>query len=116
MRIVDKIWDKLFEKHNILRNIKKNGFYVITSAEINKFYEARLVTKFDHKVNLPEIFVNNKISILPLTRGSYVLGHFDAYHRLKYDKKVENINFSIPSHIESIDYNNLYSESACLHC
>ena len=116
MRIVDTVWEKLFDEHKILNEIEYNGFHIITSAQINKFHEARLVTKFDHKVNLPKIFLDNNISILPLTRGSYMLGQFDAYNELKYDKNIKNINFNIPSHIESIDYNNLYSESACLHC
>lgn len=115
-RIVDKVWEKLFDKYNIKDNVNIDGFHIITSTQINEFHEARLVTKFDHKVNLPEIFLENDISILPLTRGSYVLGNFDTYYKLKYDKTIENINFSLPAHIESINYNNLYSESACLHC
>lgn len=116
MRLIDKHWNKIFEKYNILHNINTDGFHNITSTQINEFHEARLMTKFDHKVNLPQIFQANHISILPLTRGSYILGNFDTYKELNYDVNIENINFSLPGHIESIDFNNLYSESASLHC
>lgn len=116
MRSIDTDWEKLFAKYNIANNVSTNGFHTITSTQINEFHEARLMTKFDHQVNLPEIFKKDKISILPLTRGSYVLGNFDTYKEINYDTNIQNINFSLPSHIESIDYNNLYSESSCLSC
>ncbi len=115
MRLIDSNWVSLFETYDILNHIEHDGFFTITSAQINNVHEARLMTKFDSKANLPEIFTRNRISILPITRGSYILSHFDAYQDITYTD-VENINFTLPGHIESINYNNLYSESACLHC
>jgi len=115
MRLIERNWEKLFNDYDILSHIQRDGFYTITSALINKVHEARLMTKFDHKANLPDIFTRNKISILPITRGSYILGHFDAYQDITY-ADVKNIRVSLPAHIESINYSNLYSESACLHC
>lgn len=116
MRLIDRNWETLFVRHNILNQIEENGFFIITSAQINEVHEARLMTKFDNRVNLPRIFQENQISILPLTRGSYILGNFDAYQYLNYDTNIESTNFNLPAHIESINYNDLYSESACLHC
>jgi len=115
MRQIDRYWSTLFQRHEILRNIEEDGFYTITSTQINQVHEARLMTKFDNRANLPAIFVQNQISILPITRGTYCLGHFDAYHDVTY-ADIRNINFHLPDYIESIDINNLYSESACLHC
>jgi len=63
-------WRQLFEKYNILEEIKQYGAFEITSEQINEFREARLMTKFDYRKNLPEIFKRNKLSILPITRGS----------------------------------------------
>ena len=74
------------------------------------------MTKFDHKTNLPDLFSKHKLSILPVTRGSYIIGNFDTYQNIQYDTQIENIGFSLSSEIESIDYNNLYSESSALHC
>lgn len=45
----DDAWEKLFEKYRIIEKINKEGKFEITSAQINEFREARLMTKFDHK-------------------------------------------------------------------
>lgn len=116
MSLIETNWNLIFAKHNILNSIKNNGSYNITATEINKFREARLMTKFDHEVNLPKIFKDNKLSILPLTRGSYMLGNFETYQPITYDTNIQNIAFSLPSHIDSIDSSNLYSESSALSC
>lgn len=73
------------------------------------------MTKFDHKLNLPEIFVKNNLSILPITRGSYLIAPFDAYHNFERQSS-EVSRFSFPEHIHSIDYENISSESTALNC
>jgi hypothetical protein len=37
------------------------------------------MAKFDHTINLSKTFINNQLTILPITRGDYVIAHFDAY-------------------------------------
>jgi len=109
-------WEKLFEKYNIIEEISKNGHYIITSKQINEFRESRLMTKFDHKTNLPQLFQKNSLSILPLTRGSYIIAKFEAYQKVDYSKKVKPIPVSKREDLESLDYKNIYSESAALNC
>lgn len=111
----DTAWNKLFEKYNILSNIDKNGFYEISAAAIREYREPRLMCKFDHKNNLPRIFRENDLSILPLSRSKYVIGRFDIFEKVRYQRK-KPITVSIPEYIETIDKNNLYSESAALNC
>lgn len=108
-------WKWLFEKHKILEKIEKHGMFEITSTEINEFREARLMTKFDHRKNLPDIFKKNNLSILPVTRGSYLIAQFDAYQDFE-EKETEIIKVSFPSYIESIDYENITSEAMALSC
>jgi len=112
----DSAWGKLFEKYKILDEISKNGHYIITSKQINEFRESRLMTKFDHKTNLPQIFQENNLSILPLTRGSYIIAKFEAYQEIKYSKEIKPIPVSKREDLESLDYKNIYSESAALNC
>ncbi|MEG4588063.1 translation elongation factor [Microcoleus sp. MOSTC5] len=112
----DKAWEILFERHKILEEVEKNGFFEIASGQINQERESRLMAKFDHSVNLPEIFRDNHLSILPISRSKYVIGKFDTHLKVKYDSKIEVIPFEFPPGIESIDYTNLYSESSALHC
>jgi hypothetical protein len=112
----DRAWETLFERHNILKEVDKNGFFEIESPQINKERESRLMAKFDHSVNLPDIFRDNHLSILPISRSKYVIGKFDTHFEVKYDSEIEVIPFEFPPGIESIDYTNLYSESSALHC
>lgn len=112
----DRAWETLFETHNILEEVARNGCFEIEAAQINKQRESRLMAKFDHSVNLPEIFRENHLSILPISRSKYVIGKFNTHFEVKYDSEIEVIPFEFPPGIESIDYTNLYSESSALHC
>jgi hypothetical protein len=111
----DDAWEDLFEKYNILNEIEKNGKYEISSSQINKVRPARLMAKFDYEHQLPPIFSENELSILPITRGRYVISKFEAYHNLKKESK-EIINFPFPDHIQSIKFNNITSETHALNC
>lgn len=110
----DKAWEKLFDKHNIIKSVEDNGIYEITAKQINEFREARLMTKFDHRSNLPILFEENKLSILPITRGSYVIANFEAYH--DFESPVTEINKVVaPDFIHSIDFENITSEATAIN-
>lgn len=83
MRKTDEAWDKIFAEYPILETINDRGTYEISANEIKRFLEPRLATKFDHKNNLPKIFSKNGIAILPNSRGTYILGQFEAYAPLE---------------------------------
>lgn len=112
----DKAWEILFERHKILEEVEKNGCFEIESAQINQERESRLMAKFDHSVNLPDIFLENHLSILPISRSKYVIGKLHTHFEVKYDREIEVIPWPFSPGIESIDYTNLYSESSALHC
>ncbi|MFB8798511.1 MAG: translation elongation factor [Microcoleus sp.] len=112
----DRAWETLFERHKILEEVEKNGFFEIESAQINQERESRLMAKFDHSVNLPDIFRDNHLSILPISRSKYAIGKFATHLKVGYDREIEVIPVEFPAEIESIDYTNLYSESSALHC
>lgn len=114
----DAAWEILFETHHILERIADSGVFEISAASINKLREARLMTKFDHRINLPSIFKRNDLTIQPNSRGTYLIGHFQSYQDLppppETDEDIEPLPF--PAEIETIDPTNLYSESAALLC
>lgn len=112
----DEAWQTLFEELDILSKIDAEGKFKISSKDINKYRESRLMTKFDHTNNLPKLFSDNDLSILPISRGDYLIGNFDAYSALKYDTTIKPIEISFPASIESIDFNNIYSEASALNC
>ncbi|NLL58476.1 MAG: transcriptional regulator [Firmicutes bacterium] len=111
----DIAWKQLFEKYKILERIKEHGAYEITSEQINEFREARLMTKFDHRNNLPKIFKKHKLSILPVSRGSYIISQFETYQDIE-EKETEIVRVPFPSYIESLDYENITSEATALSC
>lgn len=112
----DIAWESLFETHCILDEIQKNGIYKISAKVINKKREARLMTKFDHHIQLPSIFKQNNLTIQPDSRGSYIIGKFKSYENLPKDIFSDIREIPFPSHIETINPTNIYSESCAILC
>ncbi len=108
-------WHQLFDKYNIIQRVREDGAFEITANEIIEFREPRLMAKFDHSKNLPEIFRKNKLSILPRTRGRYVISNFQTYHDLE-PHSASLIKVQFPEHLQSIDYRNISSEAIALNC
>lgn len=111
----DTAWENLFDKYHILAEIERNGQFIISANQIREFREPRLMTKFDHRINLPHIFANNNLSILPITRGDYVISAFSAY--MEFDEPSQCVQrVSIPAHIQSLMPQFLVSEAIALNC
>lgn len=111
----DLAWEKIFEKHKILEKILKDGHIEITATKINEFREARLMTKFDHKSQLPKLFADNKLSILPTSRGGYVIGEFETFCEFNTDD-IEVSPIEFPTFLESLDYRDITSEATAINC
>lgn len=109
-------WQLLFEKYNILEEINNNGYFKITAKQINEYREARLMTKFDNSANLPELFKDNKLAILPITSNSYMIAKFQTYQEFEKTEDEEIIKINFPEYIQSLDYNNITSEALAINC
>ena len=112
----DVAWECLFEKYKILDNVAKSGYFEIESAQINKVRESRLMAKFDHSVNLPAIFREHQLSILPISRYKYIIGNFETHYKVNYDCKIAATQVEFSENIKSIDPTNLYSEDLAINC
>lgn len=111
----DAAWQLLFEKYDILRRIEQDGSFQISATQIKEYREPRLMVKFDHTINLPKLFKQNGLSILPITRGDYIISHFDAYH--KFEPVSSDITrISLPNFIQSLDVDYITSEAIALNC
>ena len=111
----DKAWEELFVERNIVRDVDNSEVHSITATSINTKREARLMTKFDHIINLPKIFSDNGLSILPNSRSSYIIGRFDCYARLP-EPSGSIIEKTFPNWMQSLSSENLYSEASALLC
>lgn len=110
----DIAWEEIFKKHSVLDRLADNGKVSISSTEINKFREARLMTKFDHKSQLPRLFAAHNLSILPTSRGMYEIGRFETFCDFNKDE-VEIVPIVFPTFLESMDYTDITSESVAIN-
>lgn len=108
-------WVRLFEQHKIIDVIDRNGYFNITADQIKVVREPRLMTKIDHSAQLPKILKDNKITIIPTARGEYRLGRYNVFHKIeKPAKSLESLSFE--NNFESIDLDNITSESISITC
>ena len=112
---IDTAWEILFDRHHILDEIGDKGRFTISSAAINTVKEARLMAKFDRSAQLPQIFRQHRLSILPTSRGEYVIGPFRTHREVVYSDERPRVLPYPP--LQTLDPTNLYSEaSALLFC
>lgn len=109
-------WERIFNDYSILDKIDSNGYASISSADINKYREARLMTKFDHRSQLPKLFIENELSILPTSRGTYNIGTFKTFYDFNKEEDGKVTYMPFPSYIESINYTDLTSEAMAINC
>ena len=113
---IDQAWENLFDTYNILEHVDAGNIFRISSKQINDVHQARLMAKFDQSTQLPRIFRDNYLSILPITKGNYLIGPFRTHEKVEYPTvKPDPIGIpplEIP--LQTIDTKNLYSESAVL--
>lgn len=113
--LLNNAWNKLFEKYNILDVVKEHGNFIITSKQIKEFREPRLMTKFDHSENLPDIFKENKLSIMPISRNDFIISNHQMFSELKeINNEITKIEF--PDYIKSIIPSKITSEAVALNC
>lgn len=111
----DGAWEKIFDKHKILDSVAGAGHAFIHANDIKVYREPRLMTKFDHLSQLPKLFRDNSLTILPVTRGGYVIGNFKTYHEFEAsDDSV--IRVTAPTFLESLDFSSVSSEATAINC
>ncbi|MCC8153345.1 MAG: transcriptional regulator, partial [Tannerellaceae bacterium] len=111
----DIAWEQIFEEYRILDEIESKGRVSISSADINKYRGARLMTKFDHRSQLPKLFVDSGLSILPTSRGTYEIGTFETFCKFN-EEDIEVTPVDFPNFLESVDYRNITSEATAINC
>lgn len=109
-------WRRLFKEYGIDDAIKENGQYIISSKVLNNFREARLMTKFDHRFQLPKALVDRNLTILPISRGEYILSDIEIFENFTENPKLAITEFSMPPHIKSLNFSTITSEALATNC
>ncbi len=116
-KTVAELWEDIFNDFNVINEISKKGYFKISADQIRVYKEPRLMAKFDFSRQLPKIFKENNLGILPIKNGEYIIGKFNLFETIsntKYDE-VEIKKVQLPDFIETIDPDNIYSESNALN-
>lgn len=111
-----KSWENIFNRFNIVKEVKKNKYFDITANQIKSIdgKEARLMTKVDFRENLPKIMQEENLSILAIKNGLYRIAKNDPFIDINKDIQTEIIELDSPTNILSIDPYNIKSESGAL--
>lgn len=117
MNARDEAWERIFASFNLLDDIELYGEKKIAASELKKFYEPRLLAKIDHSKNLPDIFRENGIGILPLSVTEYVLGKFNVFEGINSSESLDtkSISKQLPDYIQSVDTQSITSEQTVIH-
>ena len=123
MRDIDKKWALLNDDYGIVHQVEENGICEISANQINAAqrwhpelkFEARLLVKFDSEAQQPKLFTDYGLSIMPVTRGTYVIGLFRPFVQVKAPEKVETVKIPQRVNLESLQPNLLFNEGMSLN-
>lgn len=109
-------WQELVDTYPIVEEIEKNGVYHIDASIIRGVKEPRLMVKWDSIKHVPEPLREHNITILPTTRGTYVLGKFKLFQNLPENfSKPITIDKSPLEGFESFNLNDISSEANAIN-
>ncbi|MEI7858032.1 MAG: hypothetical protein WCH85_11095 [Methanomicrobiales archaeon] len=119
----DEAWGKIFDSPPLLPEIERQGFVYVTADAIKAAgsREQRLLDKLDTKDSRPNIFKQNKLSILPVENGKYIIfrdesakTYFPLGKILAEVPAEEYLPKKDYSEYQSLDVRNLSSESQAI--
>lgn len=112
----NEAWNEIFIEHDIINYLQKHDLFTIKASQIKKYREPRLMAKWDNSKSLPDIFKNNHLNILPVSRNEYVIGDFLLYHNIpELEENIIQMSSVQFSKYESIDINDINSEANAIN-
>lgn len=113
----DEVWETLFSDLPIIERVNKNHYFDITAAQIKKLSgggEARLLTKFDFREQMPSVMRKEGVAILAINNGTYRIARFNPFIDLEPISSVKPVSISFPDNIITLNPKKLAHESATL--
>ncbi len=108
----NEAWKRVIAAYAINLMIERNGYVRISANQIKKYREPRLMAKFDSTDSLPKVLKDNKINILPISRGEYILSDLILYEKIpELNKPITYIDPDELPYLESIDLENISSDA-----
>lgn len=114
MAEIDRVWNSIEQDYHYLKEISSVGSFVISSDDIKKYKEPRLVTKFDTSEDVPEIFKRNHLSILPITRGTYLVSDIKTFLPLQ-EISQKPVGIAVSDELTTARMSDISSESQAIN-
>jgi hypothetical protein len=112
----DDEWEVVFESLQLRNKLSSSEWVTLRASEIKSLgYEPRLLAKIDHSKDLPSVFKELKLGILPLSIDSYAVGFFNTFFPiggLDPDRKKLKLGEAVFQTLNSQDFS---SESSMLN-
>ena len=102
----ENIWKLLFDECNVLSDVEKNGYCIVTAKEIHRVvpgYEPRNIARFISTKAVPQIFRENNLSILPTENGAYMIAPFIIFHKQEKEPYLPVVNWAVRRNLQSFD-------------
>jgi len=111
----EKAWASLLNAPECLELIENDMPLIVSAEQMRSYREPRLMAKIDHSRNLPRVFRERDLSILPISRGSYLISKFENYEKFKLPQSNSINNFPLRENLETLSVENITSESIALN-
>lgn len=114
-RVNDVGWQKIFDTPGYQEAIDDRGYFTITASKLKEISGRgpRLMCKHDYSRSRPQPLAERNLSVLPLSRDTYLVGAFDLYEPFP-DLDAPLRVRPVPTDIESLDFHHLSSEALAL--
>ncbi|KLA46502.1 type II restriction enzyme [Ligilactobacillus ruminis] len=110
----DKAWEEILCNYPIEEKTRNGGVFEISSKDIKKFREPRLMTKFDTSESVAAPLRKLHLNILPTSRHSYAIGRFKLYKKFPDMSKIKPKFIEMPDY-ETLRVENITSESNAIN-
>jgi hypothetical protein len=109
-------WENVFESLKIQDQLVNRPWVPVAASDIKSLgYEPRLLAKIDHSKDLPSIFKELNLGILPISMDSYAVGFFNTFFPVG-DLQTGRKKLSIgSSNFQTLDSKDFSSESSMLN-
>jgi hypothetical protein len=109
-------WDSIERKTSFVQAVTERGEFDIEAQKIKDISgrEPRLMAKFDHSINRPKIFLDQGISILPVSASAYKLIRFNSYQNVSCGTDVTALPSSPLKKFQTINLDDIRSEDGAI--
>lgn len=116
---LNQFWDTLLNDHRVQHQLDSVGYFLLSTQkkdngfQISDFAriagskgEARLLTKFDHQSDLPQVLKTKELSVISVSNTDYIISHVNPFFTLetkvqppkyvdpKLNRLIDPLNFS----------------------